>query len=396
MLLCVLVSAALTAGEAAPVTLDRSAIAALAAAGERWLLAQQKPNGSFLGGRRYGLGISALAIDALASAPTALTGDDPRLRRATDFILTYRRDDGGFYDPREGLVVYGTGLSLIALAACGRDRDLVDVVRAGRDFLFARQNREAGDPCRGGIGSGDDSGPGYEDLHNTAYAIEALRAAGVPASDPRMHELAGFVARCQNRALPASASPPRAWVTGDGGGIYSPSDRNVGGHYGGEAAPTTGAAPVPANQEEDAEPPRLVSYGSMTYALLASYVALDLQPGDARLVAAFDWIRAHYRVDGNAGMPAGRELDGLYYYQQVLARTFHISGTTTLTLADGRRVDWRTDLATAIAARAEPVRLANGEVSMRWRNRSPAWGEGEPVLATAYAVRALKRILATP
>jgi hypothetical protein len=351
--------------------------------GQLWLLAQQRDDGAFVPGQQFTLGITALAVHALCTPPLAIPADDPRIRRALEHLRTYRQPDGGFYRPDEGLGGYGTSLTLMALAAAG-EHDPAAIAQA-QQYLFGIQNRDPASVCLGGIGHGPE-GPGQEDLHNTATAIVALRTSGVPASDERLQLALRFVEACQNRSHHVRApggveehpQRQRPWITGDGGGVYSPTESKAGGDW--------NPRPKPGEPTY-----RLHSYGSMTHALIESYLALDLASDDERVRAAFAWVRTNYGFEANPGMPDDTAGDGLFYFYGVSAKTFDLVSQQPFTLPDGRTADWRIDLLQAIRLRAQ---VTDGMVY--WRNPSPRWGEGIPHLVTAYTVQALKRLHRQP
>lgn len=352
-----------------------------------WLLAQQREDGAFAN-QPFALGITELALGALLSPPASLPVDDPRVVRGVAFIRAHLQQDGGIYLPKEGLAVYGTGLGIIALRGAGALDDAT-AARA-RGFMFGLQNLDPRSSGYGGVGYDPSDGSGSEDLHNAATAVEALRAAGVPASDPRMQAVLHFVSLCQDVSSPApipqarlaglplppaNAASMRPWTTGGGGGVSRPAlvlepQTVAGGH-------------------EDESGRKPAAYGTMTYALVATYISLDLAPEDPRVAAALGWIGRNWTLDANPGMPAGRERDGLYYYYAIMARALDLARVDALELADGRRVDWRAELAAALAARAK----TDGGARAHWANDSRRWGEGIPALATAYALSALKRTL---
>lgn len=346
---------------------------------QRWLLAQQQDDGAFLPGAQFTLGITALAVHALCSPPVSLPGDDPRIAKALTYIRTFRQPDGGFYRPDEGLGGYGTSLTLMAFTAAGVDDPAA--VTGAQNYLFGIQNQDPQSICVGGIGYGPE-GPGQEDLHNTATAIVALRASGVPASDPRLQQALRFVESCQNlshhtRAPGGIEEQPRAarpWVNGDGGGVYSPTESKAGGDW---------------NPRAKAGEPqyRLHSYGSMTHALIESYLALDVAPDDERVRAALGWIRGNYGFDANPGMPDDTAGDGLFYFYTVAAKTFDLTAQQPFALDGSRIADWRADLFDALRQRAK-----RSDAGIYWINPSPRWGEALPHLVTAYSLQALKRL----
>lgn len=376
MLLLGVGTAAEPAVPARPTTND---VGALIDGGQRWLLAQQQESGAFLPGAQFTLGITALTVRALCSPPLALTADDPRIIKAIAHIRTYQQPDGGFYRQDEGLGGYGTSLTLMAFAAAGINDP--QTVRAAQNYLFGIQNRDPQSICVGGIGYGPE-GPGQEDLHNTATAIVALRASGVPASDPRLQQALRFVESCQNLShharvpggIEETPRPARPWVNGDGGAVYSPTESKAGGDWN----------PRPKAGEPQY---RLHSYGSMTHALIESYLALDLTADDERVRAALGWIRSNYGFDANPGMPDDTAGDGLFYFYTVAAKTFDLTAQMPFALGDGRTADWRADLYHAMNRRAFRT-----DGMIYWINPSPRWGEAIPHLVTAYSIQALKRL----
>ena len=130
----------------------------------------------------------------------------------------------------------------------------------------------------------------------------------------------------------------------------------------------------------------------MTYALIKSFLYLDLKPNDPRLQAALNWVLHHYQFEVNPGMPDGQEGQGLFFYLMNMSKSFDLAELTQLQLPNGQRTDWRTDLLPAILAQGTAISLADGSPGMTWINSAPRWGEGFPHLVTPYMVKALKRI----
>jgi squalene-hopene/tetraprenyl-beta-curcumene cyclase len=350
-------------------------VEALIGRSQAWLLAQQQDNGAFVAGAKFSIGITAMAVDCLATPPLALAKDDPRLVKAVAFLLKNQQADGGFYAVDEGLGNYGTALSLMALSQAGGASP--EQIRKAQDYLFGLQNHDEGSIADGGIGYGS-KGAGHEDLSNTAMAVEGLRRSGVPASDPHLQKALAFMERCQDLS-PSNKLP---WVKNTGGAVYSPEESKAGGSWAPEAK---AGEPVP----------ELLPYGSMTYQLISSYVALDLHAGDPRLDAALDWVKKHYQFDANPGLPKdgkGKERQGLFYYYMAMAKTFDLLDQGTLKLPDGREVDWRADLFKAIKDSATEAALPDGTKVVVWMNGADRWAEGIPHVTTGYLLKALKRI----
>ena len=85
--------------------------------------------------------VTAHVLEALVKCGYPL--QDPRLKRAVDFILSQQEDDGSWFG-RWGInYIYGTWCVLSALAACGfTAKD--DVVKKGLSFLKGKQNPDGG------------------------------------------------------------------------------------------------------------------------------------------------------------------------------------------------------------------------------------------------------------
>lgn len=359
-------AASIASAAAAP---DKAAVEALVGQGQTWLLAQQQADGAFLPGNQFAVGITAMAVEILSRPPAAIAADDARIAKALAFLKGKTQPDGGVYDPAEGLGNYGTAFTLMAAAAAkAKDEAWITGMQG---YLKGLQNTETDAIANGGIGYGS-KGKGHEDLSNTSTAVAALRASGVPANDPALQRALKFIERCQN----LSSVNKLDWAkTNDGGAVYSPEESKAGGSQDPKAA------------KPGDEPPAMTSYGSMTYALISSYLALDLKADDERLKAALDWITRNYTLTGNPGMRKGRELEGLFYYYAMMGKTFDALDMKSVTLADGTVADWRADLFTAIKEKAI---AADG--GAQWMNTEKRWGESLPHLATVYMLRALKSI----
>lgn len=121
----------------------------------------------------------------------------------------------------------------------------------------------------------------------------------------------------------------------------------------------------------------LRSYASMTYAGLKSMIYCGAGPDDARVKAAVSWIRKHYTVKENPGMGQ----NGIYYYIHTFAKALAAVGETEFADSMGTKHDWRVDLIEHLAAEQKE----NGS----WVNSTPRWNEGDPNLASAFALLAL-------
>lgn len=367
---------AATAAAADPVPPTAAEVDALIDKAQAYLLSQAQPNGTFVPGTKFVLGISGIAAEALATPPKALPASDPRIAATLNYVNGFRQPDGGVYDPAEGIGNYNTSIALMLWKATGTGDPAA--IKGAQEYLFGLQNKDPNNPSRGGIGYGS-KGPGFEDLSNTSWAIQALHSTGVPASDPRMQEALKFLERCQD----LSSVNKLPWARDSGGAVYSPDESKAAGSWNREE-PKPGEAP-----------PKLEPYGSMTYALISTYIVLDLKPEDPRVQAALGWVTANWTFDRNPGMvntekKPTADQQGLYYYYRVASKTFEKLGTKAMPLRDGRTVDWRRDLFDAISKRAN----IEGDKA-HWVNAQDRWAEGMPVLTTSYMLRSLKALRAS-
>lgn len=359
-----------------PVPPTAAEVDALIDQAQNYILSQAQPNGTFMQGQKFLLGVTGLAAEALASAPKAVPASDPRLAKAIAFVNGFRQPDGGVYDPSEGLGNYNTSIALMLWTASGTGEPAA--IAAAQNYIFGLQNQDPKNPSKGGMGYGS-KGPGWEDLSNTSWAIAALRGSGVPSSDPRMQEALKFLERCQD----LSSVNKLPWARDSGGAVYSPDESKADGSWNREA-------PKPGDK-----PPKLEPYGGMTYALISSYIVLDLKPEDPRVAAALGWVKANWTFDKNPGMVNSEkkptaDQQGLFYYYRVAAKTFEKMHAGQMELKDGRKVDWRRDLFDAISKRAR----IEGDKA-QWSNNQDRWAEGLPVLTTSYVLRSLKGLRAS-
>src|SRR5262249_48809917 len=140
---------------------------------------------------------------------------------------------------------------------------------------------------------------GHVDLSMTRYVLDALRAAGVAASDPAFECARVFVDRCQNFNL---SCPGGA----DGGFFFSTTefDTNKAGHAG----------------------KHFRSYGTPTADGILALLTTGSERADARVVAAGRWLTSHHRdmyVPGFSGEAYDRWPRGLaFYYSAACTRAF--------------------------------------------------------------------------
>jgi squalene-hopene/tetraprenyl-beta-curcumene cyclase len=327
------------------------------ARGAEYLLKEQAPDGSWAKGN---VGITALCTDALLEA--GKTTQDPRVRRAVDYLLMAQKEDGGIYDDA-GLKIYSSSISLKALAKAD-PKAYAEPIRKLTAYIEksqwgADESIERSDLRYGGFGYGKSNRP---DMSNTQFCLDALRAAGVPQDSEVWARAMVFVSRSQDR----SESNDKAFLgRDDGGGVYSPVETKA------------EVIELPDGRKV------FKTYGSMTYAVLKSFVFANLDPKDPRVQAALEWIRKHWTFDENPEM--GQQ--GLYYYYMTAARALAAysaaSGEEKVTDARRRPHDWRSELSEAILKRQKP----DGS----WVNLAERWYEGEQmaIVPTSYCLMAL-------
>jgi squalene-hopene/tetraprenyl-beta-curcumene cyclase len=312
--------------------------------------------------------ITGLVLTAYMRAPGGKFRDHPTqiVKRGFEFITGSVREDGGIY--KEGLSNYNTAICLSALLLAGNAEHKPIISRAA-EFVAGMQAKDlAAESLDGGFGYGPaGTNRQHPDLSNTVMALEALYlnkklAADVEISlQPKLDWEAaiGFIQRCQN--LPSHNK--ESWASDDpenkGGFVYFPGKS------------------MADEKTLESGKTALRSYGSMTYAGVLSYIYANLEKNDPRIQAALEWLSRNYTLEENPGM--GKQ--GLFYYYHLMAKALAVGDIDELTLADGRKADWRTDLALKLISIQRP----DGS----WLNAEGRWMENDPVLVTAYAVIAL-------
>ncbi len=304
-------------------------------------------------------GPGVTAVVTLAILRNGRSTNDPLVAKSLKYLEGFARPDGAV-SPKDSLYAnYETSLAVVCFAEANRDGRYAKLIKNAEKFLKQNQWTESQgqDPSSaayGGAGYGKHKRP---DLSNTQFLVDALKSAGAGPNDEAMRKALVFVSRCQNletehNTLPFAAKNP------DGGFYYTPA---AGG--GSQAGKTPEGG--------------LRSYGSMTYAGLKSMIYAGLGPDDPRVKAARGWIERHYDLSSNPGMGAA----GLYYYYHTMAKSLDAGGVKELTDAEGRRHDWRGELAAELFKRQR----ADGS----WVNAETRWMEGDPSLVTGYALLTL-------
>jgi squalene-hopene/tetraprenyl-beta-curcumene cyclase len=290
-----------------------------------------------------------------------MTSDDPPITRAMQFIESLVDEQTGHIagtGARVGLHNYLTSVNLMAMALTDKNGRYRPTIGRAADFLKQLQwdeseGKSPADAVYGGAGYGAGSRP---DLSNTSFFLDALVTAGVSRSDPAFKKAVIYVSRSQNLKSEHN-DQPWAGTINDGSFIYTASGDTRG-----------------ATLNDGRKP----GYGSMTYAGLKDLLICGVPKDDPRCRKALEWIRSHYSVDINPGMPPGLGPRGLYYYLMTMAKCLTELGEPMLTDSDGVAHDWKADILRALASRQRK----DGS----WQNDIAAWMESEPDLCTAYAL----------
>jgi squalene-hopene/tetraprenyl-beta-curcumene cyclase len=340
--------------------------------GLQWLKKQQDPKG-YWSQPEYPA-MSGLALTAFMGDPEGRfkTGSAAFIKSGYDYILQCIRPDGGIYV--KSLANYNTSVCITALHLASNPA-YEKVIKDARNFVVGLQGdfNEKGkldSEYDGGIGYGDK----YEhsDMSNTMFALESLYYTRYlqqndAGDNTQLKELnwtavKKFIERCQN--LPGYND--QTWASDDpqnkGGFIYFPGDSKAG--------------------DEELEPGKkaLRSYGSISYAGLLSYIYSDMDKSDPRVIAVYDWLKKNYTLDENPGM--GKQ--GLYFYYYTMAKALSQYGVNEITLSNGKKINWRKDLALKIL----DLQKNDGF----WVNDNARWWEIDPVLVTSYVVTTLEII----
>ena len=320
-----------------------------------FLRSTQADDGSWTSPTAPGVG----GLIATALLKSGVKPADPMLEKALRHLATFVQPDGGIYYIKSDHRNYETSICLMAFQAANGDHRYDQLVAGARDFLKKLQWDESEDVKPddvrfGGAGYGKSQRP---DLSNTAFLLDALKAAGVDKNDPAMKNAIIFVSRCQNLESEYNTTAFASKVN-DGGFYYTPA---AGGNS--QAGPTENGG--------------LRSYASMTYAGLKSMIYAGVDAKDPRVQAAFKWIQKHYSLDENPGMGQA----GLFYYYHTFAKALDAMNLKTIEDAAGKKHDWRAELVNHLLS----LQKENGS----WVNPEKRWYEGDPNMATAYALLTL-------
>jgi Squalene-hopene cyclase C-terminal domain len=321
-----------------------------------FLKTQQAADGSF-SKKRAGPGITAVVVAALLR--NGQSPKEPVIARGLAYLEKSVQQDGGVYE--KFLANYTTCVAVLAFREANKDGKYDAIIKNAGTFIKGLQQEESTTDLSklnsGGFSYGKEDGK--PDASNTAFAIEAMIAAGMDKNDPAIKKALEFMSKCQN--LPGEHNnrtfAKKASADDKGGLTYRPDAKD--------------------NPYETADG-GLRSLGGMTYGGLKSFLYAGVKKDDERVQAAINWIRRHYTLEENPGL--GQH--GLYYYYHVFAKAMDALGENPFADAKGTKHWWKRELFDALAKRQE----SNGS----WRNaKDTTFGEGDPNLATAFAVLSL-------
>ena len=304
-----------------------------------------------------GIGPTALVTTALLRH--GVPASDPSMAQSLKYLEKHIQPDGGIYKPGTFFRNYETCLTILCFTEANKAGRYDKVIKKADAFIKGLQwdedeGKDPSDVAYGGGGYGKSKRP---DLSNTSFLIDALKAAGNDADSDAIQRALIFVSRCQNLETEHNTTT-FAVKNPDGGFYYTP----------------IGEGSSPAGKTANGG---LRSYGAMTYAGLKSMLYAGVGPKDPRVKAAVAWVQKHYDLTSNPGLGDA----GLYYYYHVFAKALAALGQDVVVDGDGKKHNWRAELASELARRQRP----DGS----WVNKNERWFESDPNLATGFALLAL-------
>ena len=320
-----------------------------------FLKTKQAEDGSFMA--KYGPGVTALVAAALVKA--GYPADDAVVSKAIAYVEKFVQKDGGIYS--KNLENYTTALAVVAFKECNKDGKYDKVIASAVKYIKGVQEANGADDKELKFGGAGYDGKSRPDTSNTGFFIEALIAAGAAKDDPAIKKALVFLSRAQNLSGEYNKQPFAGKSSDDdkGGFVYNPFDQDK------------------EKSDKKTEAGGLRSEGGMTYTGLKSFLYAGVSKDDERVKAALGWVRRHYTLDENPG--SGKA--GLFYYYHTFAKAMDALGDDEFEDAKGLKHPWKKELFDALKKRQKE----DGS----WVNSNGAFLEGEPDLATAFAVLSL-------
>lgn len=355
--------------------------------GADWLVSRQDKSGAWMqalpqGGQVPSVGFTGLAVAALAGGPCREACAEA-IGRGTDWLVSKQSEDGSFGEGPAGafLKSYSTAIALMVLAEVDAKKHEKQI-RGAQAYLKNNQVREG--IHKGGSGYGD-SAPDkegikvkeYANMSTTGFAAEGLKRSGLPQDDEFWKLVGEFCRKVQNST---EVNRDEKWIAvlkekglsiGDDGGLY----------YAPIADPKEASK---AGTKKLADREVILSYGSMTYEGIKTYLYAGFSKDSPEVKAAIDWVRKNYTVEGHPGFPfeEGKRdhLTGLYYYYVSMAKALDAYGESPLKTFDGTEHPWANEMVTQL----QKLQQKDGS----WKNENPRWYESVPELCTSYALLA--------
>ncbi|MDF1658003.1 MAG: cycloartenol synthase [Verrucomicrobiales bacterium] len=324
---------------------------------------------------------TALSIASILGDP-ALAGETElpaSAEKGYDFLLSNVKPDGGIYG--KGLATYNTALSIMALVQSGKEEHLPVIAKARRLLINQQQDYdkrgETDNLFDGGVGYGGSYA--HSDLSNTHLALEALYYSKKALADTEYDDSSEFdldwdaaiefVSRTQNskETIERLGEEVALRDEDEGGFIYFPGD--------------TKSDQIAITGDDGKERTALRSYGSMSYAGLLAFIYADMDRDDPRIASVMSWLQKNFTLEENPGMDA----QGLFYYYHTMSKALAITGTEHLVTPEGKKIDWKEDLALEVMSRQQSDGSWTNEESNRWM-------EDDAALVTAYSLLTLQHV----
>jgi squalene-hopene/tetraprenyl-beta-curcumene cyclase len=340
-----------------------------------------------------------------------LAPDDPKVNETLGSILSQQGPDGGFYFGNGQRAVYitsvvietlswlrdnggsaykakvdgpvGKAMKYIRSAQVGaKDGPLPDA-KPESDINFggwAYSTQELADPSKHGKPKGN--------MSTTVFALDAAAAFGIAKEDPLWQNAQTFLMRNQNSGEAAKNIEIK---TPGGKPVADPpeDDPNAGGSRYSPDTSMAGETVLPDGRV------LLHSYGSMTYALLRSYLHSGLPKTDTRVQLAAKWIARNFSVTGVPGYDVSKDpkadKQGYYYQFMQMSRTLALMGQDKIADARGIEHDWKAEMLAQLAK----LQMSDGANAGMWHNQeSSRWEEGTLMISTGYILNALGEVIA--